>query len=64
MKKNNVPNKIFHECNGHSKCCLESDFGATFLLCTPTMNVPSTLILIIVSDFTLNYCTQGYFKLF
>ncbi len=27
MKKENVSNKIFHECNGHSMCCLESYFG-------------------------------------
>ncbi len=35
MKKENLSNKLFHKCNGHSKSCFESDFGAKHSFCVP-----------------------------
>jgi hypothetical protein len=35
MKKENLPNKLFRKCNGHSKYCFESDFGVKHSFCVP-----------------------------
>jgi hypothetical protein len=42
MVKENLPNKLFHKHNGHSKWCHDNDFGARHSFCVPTMNVPNT----------------------
>ncbi len=34
-EKENLPNKLFRTCNGHSKYCFEIDFGLRHSFCVP-----------------------------